>query len=300
MAQTNLAQIANLTRPGLKALFGMYASWPTQWSEIFTTYPSDKAYELDIEMKPLGMAQIRAEGSPTAFDTMGQRFIYQYIIKTVSIGFQITQQAIEDNLYKSKFPASARSLKKSMDQAKEVLAASVLNNGFSSNFPLGDGQPLFSLLHPLDSGYLANTPTVSSDLTEAAIEAADITINKFRDQAGLIAHVKPKKLIVPPEGKFTAERLLSGPWRIGTPNNDPSAIHNMGTVPEGFRVNQYLTLPNSWYLLTDAEEGFKHYDRKPMTTNSYADFYTDTLLCKAVARYAFGASNVRSAYASGN
>lgn len=299
MSQTNLAQIANLTRPGINALFGLYDAWPLQWKEIFKTYQSTMSYEIDVETKPLSMAQLRPEGAPTAFQTMGQRYVYQYLIQTISLGFQITKNAIDDNQYKSQFPQSTAALKLAMDQAQETLAASVLNNGWDPNFPLGDGVPAFSLLHPLDSGYLANTTSVSSDLTEGALEAALIGINRFQDQAGNKVNVKAQKLIVANEGQFTAERLLSGPWRTGTTNNDPSAIFNMKSIPEGYRVNQYINLPNFWMVLTNAVNGFKHMQRQKTVTDSYADFYTDSLLCKAVARYAFGLSNVRAAFASG-
>jgi len=294
----NTTAIANLLRPGLAAVFGDYPSYPSQWSEIFETYDSDKAVEIEVEMKMLGLAQIRAEGSPTASDSMGQRFTTSYVHKYVALSFSITRQAIKDNLYKTKFPLMVRALKKSMAQTKEILGASVLNNGFSAAFPIGDGQPLFSTMHPIDTGVVPNTPAVAADLNEASLESAIITIQQFKDQAGLIVMTKPEKLVVPPQGQFVSERLLASAFRTSTNINDVSAIYNVSAVPQGYRVNQFLTTPNAWFLLTDAMDGFKHYIRESIETDVYADFSTDNLLAKAVERYSFGVSNFRAAYGS--
>lgn len=296
----NTTAIANLLRPGLSAVFGDYPLYPSQWSDVFEIYDSDKAIEIEVEMKMLGLAQIRAEGSPTATDTMGQRIVTNYVHKYVALSFSITRQAIMDNLYKTKFPLMVRALKKSMAQTKEVLAASILNNGFSASFPIGDGQALYSTAHPIDGNTVANTPSVSTDLNEASLEAAIISIQQFKDQAGLIVQTKPEKLVVPPQGQFVAERLLGSAFRTNTGNNDISAIFNVSAFPQGYRVNQYLTLPNTWYVVTDAPDGFKHFVREPIETDVYTDFSTDNLLAKAVERYSFGVSNFRASYASGN
>jgi phage major head subunit gpT-like protein len=294
----NTTAIANLLRPGLAAVFGDYPMYPSQWSEIFETYESDKAVEIEVEMKMLGLGQIRPEGSPTAVDTMGQRIITNYVHKYVALSFNITRQAIVDNLYKTKFPLMVRSLKKSMAQTKEVLGASVLNNGFSAAFPIGDGQPLYSTIHPIDGDFVANTPSVQVDLNEASLESAIITIQQFKDQAGLTTQTKPEKMVVPPQGQFVAERLLASAFRTNTANNDISAIYNVSAIPKGYRVNQYLTLPNSWFIFTDATDGMKHYIREPIETDVYTEFSTDNLLAKAVERYSFGVSNFRATYAS--
>jgi phage major head subunit gpT-like protein len=294
----NTTAIANLLRPGLAAVFGDYAAYPSQWSEIFDVYESDKAVEIEVEMKMLGLAQIRPEGSPTAVDTMGQRITTSYVHKYVALSFNITRQALKDNLYKTKFPLMVRALKKSMAQTKEILGASILNNGFSASFPIGDGQPLFSTAHPIDGGTVANTPAVAADLNEASLESALITIQQFKDQAGLIVMNKAQKLIVPPQGQFVAERLLASAFRTNTANNDISAVYNTSAIPDGYRVNQFLTTANSWFVLTDAPDGFKHYVREALETDVYADFSTDNLLAKAVERYSFGVSNFRAAYGS--
>jgi phage major head subunit gpT-like protein len=294
----NTTSIANLLRPGLEAVFGDYPSYPSQWSEIFEVYESDKSTEIEVEMKMLGLAQIRAEGAPTAVDTMGQRIITQYTHRYVALSFNITRQALADNLYKTKFPLMVRALKKSMAQTKEILGASVLNNGFNAAYPIGDGQPLFSQNHPIDGGVVPNTPAVAADLNEASLESAIITIQQFKDQAGLIVMTKPEKLIVPPQGQFVAERLLGSAFRTNTANNDISAVYNLTSVPAGYRTNQFLTTPNAWFLLTDAPDGFKHYVRETIETDVYTDFSTDNLMAKAVERYSFGVSNFRGAYGS--
>lgn len=293
----NTAQIQSLLRPGLAAVFGSYPKYPSQWSEIFETYTSDKAVEYETEVKLLGLAGFRAEGSPTLMQDMGQRFITSYVHRYLALGFQITRQAMADNLYKDKFPIMARALRDSMAQTKELLGASILNNGFTTGI-IGDGQTLYSTAHPIDTGVIANTPAVQADLNEASLEAGLIAVQQFRDQAGLLVMTKVKKMIVPPQGQFVAERLLASAFRVNTPNNDVSAIYNMSMVPEGFRVNQYLTLPNSWFLITDAPNGFKHYIREKVETDVYTDFQTDNLLAKAVERYSFGVSNFRCTYGS--
>lgn len=297
----NRAAIANELRPGLAAILSTVPMYPSQWSEIFQTYESDKAVEIEVEMKMLGLAQLRAEGAATAMDTMGQRIVTNYVMKTIAIGFQITMEAQEDNLYQSRFPQQARALKDAMDQTREILGASILNNGFDGNFPVGDGQPLFSLNHPIDGGVYANRPAVFADLNEASLEAGIIAVQQFRSQSNLIVMTKPKKLIVPPQNQFVAERLLASAFRTNTANNDINAIYNMSSVPMGFRTNQFLTQvnnANAWYLLTDAPDGFKFYQRKKVETDVYGDFPTDVLQAKAVERYAFGVTNPRAAYAS--
>ncbi len=295
----NTTAIANLLRPGLAAVFGDYPAYPSQWSEIFETYDSDKAVEIEVEMKMLGLAQIRAEGAPTASDSMGQRIVTSYVHKYVALSFSITRQSVKDNLYKTKFPLMVRALKKSMAQTKEILGASVLNNAFSANFPIGDGKSLINLNHPIDGGVVANGATVGQDLNEASLEAAIITMQQFKDQAGLIVETKPEKLIVPPALQFVADRLLGSQFRVNTANNDISSLYNQSSVPKGWRCNQFLTSTANWFLLSDAPDSFKHYVREAIETDVYTDFTSDNLLAKAVERYSFGVSNFRGVYGGG-
>jgi len=295
----NLADEAQLLRPGLAAVFGDYAKYPAQWPEIFETHKSDKSVEIEVEMKFLGLAQLRAEGAATVMNDMGQRIVTNYNHKAVALGFVITRMAMLDNLYKNRFPMMANALKASLAQTKEVLGASVLNNGFNAAFPIGDGQALFSTAHPIDGGTYANTPAVTSDLNEASLEQAIIGVQQFRDQAGLIVMTKPRKLIVGVQNQFVADRLLESAFRVNTANNDINAVYNTASVPMGYRTNQFVTQVsggNAWYLLTDAQDGFKHYVRETAETDVYADFSTDNLQCKAMERYSFGVSNPRAAW----
>jgi hypothetical protein len=295
----NTNQIRNLLRPGLNAVFGDYDSYPAQWSEGYTKHSSKMAFELDVEMKMLGIAGLLAEGAPTAMDTMGQRVISKYVHRYVSIGFSITRQSQRDNLYQSRFPLMAQSLKKSMLAAKEVLGASLFLNGFNAAYPIGDAQPFFSTAHPIDGGTYANTFTVQADLNEASLESAIVQIQQFRDWAGILSKTNPVKLWVPPQLQFTASRLLNSEYRVNTPNNDISAVVHGNYVPEGYKVNQYFSpAPNAWYLLTDAPNGLKMFQREDLETDVYTDFATSNLLCKAIERYSFGVSNARSCFGS--
>lgn len=294
----NTAQIQSALRPGLKALFGMAPQYPEEWPEIYETYDSDKAFEIEWEYKFTGPAQLTAEGAPSPNDTMGQRIQTQYLHRAVSLQVTITRQAMEDNLYKDKFPMMMKSLRNSMDQAKEILAAAPLNNGFDAAYVIGDGQPIYSLNHPIDGGVYANRPVVYADLNEASLESAIVTVSTFKDQAGLLAKTNIRKLIVPPQGQFIASRLLNSEFRINTANNDRSAIYTMDAVPDGYRVNHYLNLPNAWYAITDANDGFKHYSRIPLEADMYTDFGTQNLMARSYARYSFGISNPRGTYGS--
>jgi|TARA_R110002126_G_scaffold17597_1_gene68376 phage major head subunit gpT-like protein len=294
----NTSSIQQLLRPGLAEVFGDYPMYPAEYTEIFTTQTSDKAVEIEVEMKLLGLASIKGEGAPTQFQDMGQRVISTYYHRYTSVGFIITRQAMKDNLYESQFPLQAQSLRNSMLQSKEVNGASVLNNGFSSSFPGGDGQPLFSTAHPIDTGTFANTPSVQVDLNESSLQDAIVTISQFRDQAGLITMTKPTKLIVPPQLQFTADRILHSQFRTGTANNDINAIYNIGAVPQGYRVNHFLTDTNGWFLMTDAPNGLKHYVREALETDVFTDFTSDNLLAKAIERYSFGWSNPRGSFGS--
>jgi phage major head subunit gpT-like protein len=294
----NTSSIQQLLRPGLAEVFGDYPMYPAEYTEIFTTQTSDKAVEIEVEMKLLGLASIKGEGAPTQFQDMGQRVISTYYHRYTSVGFIITRQAMKDNLYESQFPLQAQSLRNSMLQSKEVNGASVLNNGFSSSYPGGDGQPLFSTAHPIDTGTFANTPSVQVDLNESSLQDAIVTISQFRDQAGLITMTKPTKLIVPPQLQFTADRILHSQFRTGTANNDINAIYNIGAVPQGYRVNHFLTDTNGWFLMTDAPNGLKHYVREALETDVFTDFTSDNLLAKAIERYSFGWSNPRGSFGS--
>ena len=293
----NTTAIRSLLEPGLNAVFGDYPSYPAQWREIFDVYSSDKAVEKDIEMKFLGLAQLKAEGASTVYDTMGERFTTSYVARTASQGFIITRNAIKDNLYKSRFPMQAKGLRRSFEQLKETICASVLNNGFdATNYPIGDGVALFSTAHPIDGSTVANRPTAEADLNETSLEAALIAVQAFKDQAGLKVMVQPRKLVVPPQLQFTTARLLRGDWQVDSANRNINAIKNMNMVPEGFVVNQFLTDVDAWFLLTNADNGFKFFQREGFSTDMYTDFDNENLKVKGLERYSAGVSNFRAGY----
>lgn len=294
----NTTAIRDLLRPGLAAVFGDYPMYPSQWPELFTKHTSDKAVEIEVEVKLLGLASIKAEGASVQYDSMGQRYVTNYVHRYAAIGFIITKQAMKDNLYQSRFPMQAKALKDSLAQTKEVLGSAVFNNGFDTNYPIGDGKPVFSTTHPIDGGVVANTPTTQADLNETSLQAAIEAIQAFKNAAGLKVMVKPQKLIVPPALQWTAERLLKSEFRTNTANNDISALVSTSAIPQGWRCNQFLTDTNAWFVMTNADNGFKYYEREAIETDVYTDFDTSNLKAKAEERYSFGVTNFRAAYGS--
>lgn len=292
------SQVKDLLLPGLNAVFGAnYNQFPTQWSEIFEKHTSEMAYERDVEVKMLGLAQARAEGESTTFEDMGERYQFVYRHVGVALGFVMTKFAIRDNLYKTQFGPQVSALKRSLMQTKEVYAANVLNNASDTTgaFFGGDGVPLLSTQHPLDVGYLANTPAIQSELNETSLQDAVTAIRRFRDAAGLRAMVKAKKLIVDASNRYVAKRLMDTPGRVGTADNDINALRALNDVG-GWTINDFLSNPKSWFLTTDVDNGLKYFSRDPLETDMHTDFTTDNLLTKATERYSFGWSNVRAVY----
>jgi hypothetical protein len=291
----NTNQIAELLRPGLAAVFGQLPTYPEQWKEIFKTYQSDKYQEIEVEMKYLGPADIKQEGSPYATDTMGQRIITNYVHKRVGLMFTITKEAIDDNLYQSQFPQQSVSLRNSLRVTKNILGANILNNAFNPAYPIGDGQPVCSAAHPIDGGTFSNLG-VPAALSEAALEDAIIAIQKFPMQSGILAQTMARKLIVSRENQFAAKRILQSEYNPENGNNSINPMYGNNYIPEGYRVNQYLTSPTAWFVLTDSPDGLKHYQRSPVETDVYVDFNTDNVMAKATERYSFGVSNCRGIY----
>lgn len=296
----NTGQIAQLLRPGLKAVFGQYPTYPEQWTEIFKTYQSDKYQEIEVEMKYLGAADIKPEGQPIATDTMGQRIVTNYIHKRVGLSFTITKEAVEDNLYQNQFPQQAVSLRNSLRVTKNILGANVLNNAFNAAYPIGDGQSVCSTTHPIDGGVFSNSLAGSAtvDFSEAGVEQAIIQIQKFPMQSGILSQTMAKKLILPRELQFAASRLLNSAFRVDVANNDINALYHNDYIPEGYKINQFLTSTTSWFIITDAEDGLKHFQRTPVETDTYVDYPTDNVMAKATERYSFGVSNPRGIFGS--
>lgn len=294
----NTGEIAQLLRPGLQAVFGNYPTYPDQWTEVYKTFHSFKYQEIDVEMKYLGAADFKPEGQPIATDTMGQRIVTNYIHKTIGLSFSITAEAIADNLYQTQFPQQAVSLRNSLRFTKNTLGANILNNAFDVNYPIGDGQPLCSQYHPIDGGVFPNTFPTPVDFSEAGVEAAIIGIQQFPMQSGILSQTMPQKIVVPKELQFAASRLLESAFRVDVANNDINALYHRNYIPKGYVVNQFLTSPTAWFVLTDSDNGLKHFVRQAVEVDSYADFSTSNVMVKAWERYSFGASNPRIIWGS--
>ena len=287
------AQLLKELLPGLNALFGMeYARYGEEHKEIYETETSERSFEEETKLSGFSAAPVKNEGSAIAYDNAQEAFTARYSHETIALGFSITEEAIEDNLYDSLSARYTKALARAMAYTKQVKGASVLNNGFSSSYLGGDGVSLFSAVHPtVNGGTNANTPTTQVDLNETSLEAAVIQIAAWTDERGLLIAAKPRKLIVPPALMFVATRLLETNLRVGTNNNDVSAIVNNGTIPEGYSVNHFLTDVNAWFLITDVPNGLKHFVRTPLQNSMDGDFDTGNVRYKSRERYSFGWSD---------
>ena len=287
------AQLLKELLPGLNALFGLeYKKYGEEHKEIFETETSERSFEEETKLSGFSAAPVKNEGSAIAYDNAQEAWTARYVHETIAMGFSLTEEAIEDNLYDSLSSRYTKALARGMAYTKQVKAAAILNSGFSGGPTYGDGQVLFSTAHPLVSGGTnSNTFASAADLNETSLEAAVIQIAGWTDERSLLIAAKPKKLIVPPALQFVATRLLETELRVGTNDNDINAIKNNGSVPEGYAINHYLTDPNAWFLLTDVPNGLKHFVRTPMQTSMDADFDTGNSRYKARERYSFGVSD---------
>jgi len=287
------AQLLKELLPGLNALFGLeYARYGEQHKEIYDTETSERSFEEETKLSGFSAAPVKNEGSAIAYDNAQEAWTARYNHETIAQGFSITEEAMEDNLYDSLSTRYTKALARAMAYTKQVKAAAVLNNGFSSGYTGGDGVSLFSSAHPLTGGGTnSNTPATQADLNETSLEAAVIQIAAWTDEKGLLIAAKPRKLIVPPSLMFVATRLLETSLRVGTTDNDINALKNNGSIPEGYTVNHFLTDANGWYLTTDVPNGLKHFVRTPMATSMDGDFDTGNVRYKARERYSFGWSD---------
>jgi hypothetical protein len=287
------AQLLKELLPGLNALFGMeYARYGEEHKEIYESETSERSFEEETKLSGFSAAPVKNEGSAIAYDNAQEAWTTRYNHETIALGFSITEEAIEDNLYDSLSARYTKSLARAMAYTKQVKAAAVLNNGFSSSYPGGDGVALFSTAHPLVSGGTnSNTPSTQSDLNETSLEAAVIQIAAWTDERGLLIAAKPVKLIVPPNLMFVAKRLLDTELRVSTADNDINAIKQMGAIPGGYTVNHFLTDTNAWFLTTDVPNGLKHFVRTPLQNSMDGDFDTGNVRYKARERYSFGWSD---------
>ena len=296
----NRAQLVQELEPGLNALFGLeYSRYENEHTEIFDTENSDRAFEEEVMLSGFGEAPVKGEGAAVTYDYAQETFTARYSHETVALAFALTEEAIEDNLYDSISARYTKALARSMSQTKQVKAANVLNNGFSTSFPGGDGKPLMTTDHPtLTAGDQANEPSTAADLNETSLENAMIEISAFKDERGLKTNVQARKLIVPPALQFVADRLINTPNRVGTSDNDINALKNMSMIPDGYVVNHFLTDTDAFFIKTDAPNGLKHFVRSPMSTGMEGDFETGNMRYKARERYSFGFSDWRGIYGS--
>ena len=287
------AQLLKELLPGLNALFGLsYATYQEEHKEIYETETSERSFEEETKLSGFSAAPVKNEGSAIAYDNGQEAWTARYNHETIAQGFSLTEEAIEDNLYDSLAARYTKALARSMAYTKQVKAAAVLNNGFTTGYNGGDGVPLFSASHPLVSGGTnSNIPSTPADLNETSLEAAVIQISLWTDERDLLIAAKPRKLIVPPALQFVATRLLETELRVGTNDNDINALKSNGSVPEGYAINHFLTDTNAWFLTTDVPNGMKHFVRVPLSQSMDGDFDTGNVRYKARERYSFGWSD---------
>ena len=294
------SQLVKELEPGLNALFGLeYNKYENEHAEIFQSEASDRAFEEEVMLSGFGSAPVKQEGANVSFDQATESFTARYTHETIAMAFAITEEAIEDNLYDRLASRYTRALARSMANTKQVKAANVLNNAFDSSFTGGDGKELCATDHPLaNGGTFRNELATAADLSETSLEQSLIDIAAFVDERGLKIALQGVKLIIPKELQFTAERILKSPQRVGTADNDINAMASMGMIPQGYRVNHYLTDTDAFFIMTDAPNGLKQFVRSPIKTAIEGDFDTGNVRFKARERYSFGFSDPRGIFGS--
>ena len=293
------SQLVKELEPGLNALFGLeYKRYENQHAEIYNIESSDRAFEEEVMLSGFGNAQVKAEGQGISFDQAQETFTARYTHETMALAFAITEEAIEDNLYDRLASRYTKALARSMANAKQVKAVNPLINGLptTDSYDSGDGVSLFSTSHPTLNGVFSNTLDTQADLNETSLEQSLIDIGEMTDERGLLIAAKGVKMIIPPENQFNAERLTKSQGRTGTADNDINAVNSMGMIPQGYRVNNYLTDADSWYLITDVPNGMKMFVRAPLNTAMEGDFDTGNVRYKARERYSFGVSDPRGIF----
>jgi len=290
-------QLVKELEPGLNALFGLeYKNYANEHTQIFDQENSDRAFEEEVMLSGFANAQVKAEGQGVVFDSANETFTARYTHETIALAFAITEEAVEDNLYDRIASRYTKALARSMANAKQVKAANVLNRAFNSSYTGGDSKELCATDHAIVAGTEQNELTTAADLYETSLEQALIDIAALTDERGLKVAAKGVKMIIPSALQFTAERLMKSQGRVGTADNDINAIVSMGMIPQGYRVNNYLTDTDSWYIITAVPNGMKHFDRAPLTTKMEGDFDTGNVRYKARARYVFGVSDPRGIF----
>ena len=294
------SQLVKELEPGLNALFGLeYARYEQEWAQIFDVESSDRAFEEEVELSGFGSAPVKAEGAGVQFDDATEAHTSRYTHETIALAFAITEEAVEDNLYDSLSSRYTKALARSMSNAKEIKGANILNNAFNSSFTGGDGVELCSTAHlTVSGGNYANELSTAADLNETSLEQSLIDISGFIDERGLKIALMGKKLIIPVNLQFVAERLMASNLRPATADNDINAVRNMGMLPEGYVVNHFLTDTDAFFIKTDSPNGFKHFERAAIATSMEGDFDTGNVRYKARERYSFGVSDPRCVFGS--
>ncbi len=287
------AQLLKELLPGLNALFGLeYKKYGKEHEEIFEKDSSDRSFEEEVKLSGFATAPVKEEGSAIAYDNAQEAWTARYTHETIAMGFSITEEAIEDNLYDSISSRYTKALARAMANTKQVKGAAILNNAFDNDFTYGDGVELCSTVHPLvGGGNNSNEPAVPVDLNETSLEAAIIQISLWTDERGLLIAAQPRKLVIPSALQFVATRILKTELRVGTADNDINAIKTNGAIPEGYAVNHYLTDTNAWFMKTDCPNGLKHFERVKLATSMEGDFDTGNARYKARERFSFGVSD---------
>ncbi len=301
MAVISRSQLVKELEPGLHALFGLeYKRWEREHAEIFTEETSERAFEEETLITGFGAAPTKSEGASVEFDSAAEQWTARYVHETVALAFAITEEAVEDNLYDTLSRRYTAALARSMAYTKQVKAANVLNNAFSSSFPGGDGKELIATDHPtVQAGTQSNEPSTAADLSESSLENAIISIGGFADDRNIPVAVQARKLVIPKELAFTAQRILKSELRVGTADNDVNALNSMGMFPESYVVNHYLTDTDAFFILTDlTNTGLKMFQRRPLKTSMEPDFETGNMRFKASERYSFGFSDWRCIFGS--
>jgi len=292
-------QLVKELEPGLNALFGLeYKRYENQHAEIYTTESSDRAFEEEVMLSGFAQAQVKPEGSGVAFDNAQETYTARYTHETIALAFSITEEAIEDNLYDRLASRYTKALARSMANTKQVKAVTPLIQGLptTDNYDSGDAVSLFNTAHPTIAGNVKNTLTTQADLNETSLEQSLIDIAAMTDERGLKIAARGVKMIIPSELQFTAERLMKSQGRVGTADNDINAINSMGMIPQGYRVNNFLTDTDAFYIITDVPNGMKYFQRAAIKTAMEGDFDTGNVRYKARERYSFGVSDWRGIF----
>lgn len=293
------AQLLKELLPGLNALFGMeYKQYAPEHGEIYEAESSERSFEEETKLSGFSAAPVKNEGAAIVYDNAQEAWTARYNHETIALGFAITEEAMEDNLYDTLSRRYTKALARAMAYTKQVKAAAILNNAFTSGTG-GDGVYLCSASHPLvNGGVNSNLLATPADLNETSLEAAVIQIAAWTDERGLLIAAKPKKLVIPPALQFVAKRLLDTEKRVGTSDNDINALKSMGSIPGGYTVNHWLTDTNAWFLMTDVPNGLKHFTRTALSNSMDGDFDTGNVRYKARERYSFGWSDPLSIFGS--